>query len=192
MVAPTSGEPERCLITNLLPANDFPKATFVAASTRPQGTSVTVTPSLVNNGYELVVRTCISAAVHSGSYKVSGGSMPLACVTVLDSSQIAHSVIIVHGKDPAVVELTSSKGYLKGAEGPGLILLEWTSASARTVTLALNWGNHPVPPTPTTEPSPTGWGDGAMIDHQSERREVLSEWPTITHRAYLVITLSSK
>ena len=39
------------------------------------------------------------------------------------------------------------------------------------------------------EPSPTGWGDGAMIDHQSERREVLSEWPTITHRAYLVVAL---
>ena len=40
-----------------------------------------------------------------------------------------------------------------------------------------------------SEPSPTGWGDGAMIDHQSERREVLSEWPTITHRAYLVVAL---
>ena len=33
------------------------------------------------------------------------------------------------------------------------------------------------------------WGD--VIDHQPERREVLSEWPTITYRAYLVITLSS-
>ena len=42
-----------------------------------------------------------------------------------------------------------------------------------------------------SEPSPTGWGDGAMIDRQSERREVLSEWPTIS-RGILSITLGER